>query len=123
MGSGGAGGEAGADSGAGGAAGAEGAAGAASASCPDDAGVAPPPCTTDVMSPETFCTILTKFCCPTAPGYTTMDECLTTYTALASGNAFKQQCESYHLCNAANDIGMDRTFHCGHAVGGGPCDF
>jgi hypothetical protein len=113
------GGAAGADGGAAGA----GAAGASGGSCPDDAGMPLPACGTDAMSPAAFCTMLLAFCCPTAPGYTTMDDCMTTYTALGTGNAFKQLCESEHLCNAANDTGTDRTYHCGHAVGGGPCNF
>ena len=96
---------------------------AAGASCPDDAGIQPPACTTDVMSPSAFCTLLLAFCCPTKAGYTTMDECLATYTALATGNAFKQMCESYHLCNAANDTGSERKLHCGHAVGEDLCAF
>jgi len=114
-------GAAGADAGAAGAA--VGAAGASGPSCPDDAGMPAPACGTDAMSPAAFCTMLLAFCCPTAPGYTTMDDCMTTYTALGTGNSFKQLCESEHLCNAANDTGSDRTYHCGHAVGGGPCNF
>jgi hypothetical protein len=70
-----------------------------------------------------FCTVLLGFCGPASPGYATMAECMTTYDALGTANPFKQQCESYHLCNAANDTGSDRTLHCGHAVGQGPCDF
>jgi hypothetical protein len=100
-----------------------GASGAAGASCPDDAGIPAPACTTDVMPPSMFCTLLMHFCCPTAPGYATMDACLTTYTALGTSNPFKQQCESEHLCNATNDTGSERATHCGHGVGQGPCDF
>jgi hypothetical protein len=114
---------AGGAAGAGGAGGAGGAAGAAGAVCPDDAGMPAPACGADAMSPAAFCTMLLAFCCPTAPGYTTMDDCLTTYTALGTGNSFKQLCESQHLCNAANDTGGERAYHCSHAVGEGPCNF
>jgi hypothetical protein len=89
-----------------------------------DAGsLQPPACSTDVFSPTMFCTVLLAFCCPTTPGYTTMPECMTTYDALGTSNPFKQQCQSYHLCNAANDTGSDRTLHCGHAVGMDLCHF
>jgi hypothetical protein len=114
----------GASAGANGAAGWDGgAAGGASASCPDDAGIQPPPCTTDVMSPSAFCTLLLAFCCPTKAGYTTMDECVATYGGFATANPSKQMCESYHLCNAANDTGSERKLHCGHAVGEDLCAF
>jgi hypothetical protein len=106
-------------------AGSSGAGGTANAasSCPDDAGIQPPACTTDVMSPSAFCTLLLAFCCPTKAGYTTMNECLSTYSSLATADPSKQMCESYHLCNAANDTGSDRKLHCGHAVGEDLCAF
>jgi hypothetical protein len=88
-----------------------------------DAGIEPPACTTDVFSPTMFCTVLLAFCGNCTTGYTNMAECMTTYAALGTSNPFKQQCESEHLCNAANDTGSDRTLHCGHAVGMGLCNF
>jgi hypothetical protein len=103
-------------------AGSGGGAGAGGATAPDCA-MQPPACTTDVFSASTFCTYLLCFCGNASAGYTTMDECLATYGGLGSTNPYKQMCESYHLCNATNDTGADRTYHCGHAVGGGPCAF
>jgi hypothetical protein len=105
---------------------AAGAAGSAAGSCggsSGDAGIEPPACTTDVFSPTMFCTILLAFCGDCTAGYTTMNQCMTTYAALGTSNPFKQQCESEHLCNAANDTGSDRTLHCSHAAGQGLCNF
>jgi hypothetical protein len=86
-------------------------------------GVMAPACTTDVMSPSDFCKIYIAFCGAAMPGYTTQAECMTTYAAVGAAMPMKQQCESYHLCNAAWDTGDDRTLHCGHAAGlGGLCD-
>jgi hypothetical protein len=116
-------GTAGATAGAGGGAGWDAGAGGTTGATCEDAGMQPPPCGVDAMSPSMFCTVLLSFCCPTAAGYTTMDACMTTYTGLGTTNPFKQTCESQHLCNAANDTGDERTLHCGHAVGEGLCNF
>jgi len=76
-----------------------------------------------VCNLQTFCPVFLAYCGTTTPGYTTMDECMTTYAAVGAATPAKQQCESYHLCNAIYDTGDDRALHCGHAAGGGGiCD-
>jgi hypothetical protein len=98
------------------------AAGAAGTDASLNPDIPPPGCTTDVWPPATFCMYYLAFCGTTTPGYTTMDECMATYAAVGAATPTKQMCESYHLCNACNDTGDDRTLHCGHAVGmGGIC--
>jgi hypothetical protein len=77
----------------------------------------------DVTAPtctiETFCPIYLAYCGTSTPGYTTLAECMATYSAIGAADPYKQQCESYHLCLAIYDTGSDRTLHCSHAVGGG----
>jgi hypothetical protein len=97
--------------------------GAGSAGYIEDAGIDPPACGTDVFSPTMFCTVLLAFCGNGTMGYTNMAECRATYSALGTSNPFRQQCQSYHLCNAANDTGSDRILHCSHGVGQGLCAF
>jgi hypothetical protein len=71
---------------------------------------------------ETFCPIFLQYCGTANPGYTTLEECMTTYAAVGASNPSGQQCESYHLCNAIDDTGSDRALHCSHAAGrGGVC--
>jgi hypothetical protein len=114
---GGAGGSSGRTAGAsGGAAGASGGGAGSDAGSGDD--IFAPVCTL-----ETFCPIFLEYCGTTTPGYTTLAECMTTYAAIGAATPNKQQCETFHLCNAIYDTGSDRTLHCGHAAGGGGvCD-
>jgi hypothetical protein len=76
-----------------------------------------------VCTVDTFCQLFIAYCGTTTPGYTTMDECMTTYAAVGAATPTKQQCETSHLCSAVFDTGDERTLHCGHAAGGGGlCD-
>jgi hypothetical protein len=70
------------------------------------------------MSPATFCQIFVASCPLTHDGYTSMDQCVASYTALTTTMPMKQQCQSYHLCQAvAFPPGDNRDSHCGHATG------
>lgn len=87
-------------------------------------GLDSPPAGADVVCTlQTFCPVFLTYCGTTTPGYTTLAECMTSFAAVGAANALKQQCESYHLCNAIYDTGDDRALHCGHAAGAGTvCD-
>jgi len=72
-----------------------------------------------VCNLETFCPIFLAYCGTTTPGYRTLAECMATYAAVGAADPDKQQCETFHLCNATADTGDDRTLHCSHAAGAG----
>jgi hypothetical protein len=70
------------------------------------------------MDPTTFCRIFIPSCGTARAGYGSMSECVTTYTALTTTKPNRQQCQSYHLCQALFFApGDDRDNHCGHATG------
>jgi len=70
------------------------------------------------MAPATFCQIFTASCPLTQAGYTNMNECVASYTALTATKPMKQMCQSYHLCQAITfPAGAIRDNHCGHATG------
>jgi hypothetical protein len=97
-----------------------------SGSSPKDAasgdGTVLPMCTSTTadaptMSPATFCEIFISICGTTHAGYASVSECVASYEALTTTKPMRQQCQSYHLCQAEALTGDDRANHCGHATG------
>jgi hypothetical protein len=94
--------------------------GGGAASTDGGADTALPLCmSTPKMSVEAFCKIFVASCPLTHEGYTSMSECLTSYTALTTTKPNRQQCQAYHLCQAVDYPAGDdnRANHCGHATG------
>jgi hypothetical protein len=96
-----------------------GAAGADAGAAGADGGITDPVCGVEALSAPDFCRLFIADCGTATTGYATLAECMTTYAAVGVATPNKQQCESYHLCNAASSTGSDRAYHCGHAAGGG----
>jgi hypothetical protein len=99
-----------------------GAAGAGAAG--SDGGSAIPTCTSTManstpMSAANFCKIFLNECGMAHVGYTNETECEATYSALTASKPMRQQCQSYHLCNAVTM--HDPTTHCPHAAGESNC--
>jgi hypothetical protein len=96
--------------------------GSSSSANPGDGGGVPT-CTSTVefgpaMSAATFCQIFVASCPLSLDGYTTMSECVASYSALTTTKPKKQECQSFHLCQAVEfPAGDNRASHCGHATG------
>jgi hypothetical protein len=56
--------------------------------------------------------------CTFGAGYMSLADCMTKY---AAANAAAKSCRAGHLCNAVT-MAAQRTVHCGHATGMGPCN-
>jgi hypothetical protein len=70
------------------------------------------------MSADDFCALFLATCGTTYQGYTTSEECRSTYSALAA-TPQRRACQSYHLCNAV--FSHDPAVHCPHAAGLAVC--
>jgi hypothetical protein len=86
----------------------------------DDGGI--PACTSNTMLSKpmdatAFCKIFLSVCGTAHAGYPDVATCVATYSALTTTAPVRQQCQSYHLCNADHVANDDaRILHCAHAA-------
>jgi hypothetical protein len=73
--------------------------------------------TSAAMSPAVFCAIFLADCGTAFGGYSTLAECQNSYVTSGANTPHRQQCQSYHVCNAEQATGALRAVHCGHAAG------
>jgi hypothetical protein len=68
------------------------------------------------MDATDFCKIFLSVCGTMHTGYADMTTCVATYSELTATKPVRQQCQSYHLCNADSGTGAARITHCAHAA-------